>query len=170
MIPHEENIQQYQGDNPRCFFLVFLHSLGWKNSRMTEINYQQPHKNPFSQQLTHVPTHPELSFWNTCLTKKKGDLTLPLNSPLKANWFSGFPSGTLYLLNQSTVASKYPGFILLTSSMSGGGHGVCQPETVTEFTELQHLCGSAELFRAAPLSAPSQAALATFQTGFLKTQ
>ena len=29
-----------------------------------------------------------------------------LNSTLNANSFSGFPSGTLYLLNQSTVASK----------------------------------------------------------------
>lgn len=44
--------------------------------------------------------------------------TLSLNSPLKANWFSGFPSGTLYLLNQSTVASRYPGFSRLTSSIS----------------------------------------------------
>lgn len=43
--------------------------------------------------------------------------TLSLNSPLKANWFSGFPSGTLYRLNQSTVASRYPGFSRLTSSI-----------------------------------------------------
>lgn len=52
---------------------------------------------------------------------KSGDPTLSLNSPLKANWFSGFPSGTLYLLNQSTVASKYPGFSLLTSLISTQG-------------------------------------------------
>lgn len=48
--------------------------------------------------------------------------TLSLNSPLKANWFSGFPSGTLYLLNQSTVASRYPGFSRLTSSISAKTH------------------------------------------------
>lgn len=44
--------------------------------------------------------------------------TLSLKSPLKANWFSGLPSGTLYRLNQSTVASRYPGLFCLTSSMS----------------------------------------------------
>lgn len=44
--------------------------------------------------------------------------TLFLNSPLNANWFSGFPSGILYILNQSTVASRYPGLSLLTSSIS----------------------------------------------------
>lgn len=44
--------------------------------------------------------------------------TLSLNSPLKANWFSGFPSGTLYRLNQSTVASRYPGLFRRTSSIS----------------------------------------------------
>lgn len=44
--------------------------------------------------------------------------TLSLKAPLKANWFSGLPSGTLYRLNQSTVASRYPGLFRLTSSMS----------------------------------------------------
>lgn len=48
----------------------------------------------------------------------KNEDTLSLNSPLKANWFSGFPSGTLYLLNQSSVASRYPGLSRLTSSIS----------------------------------------------------
>lgn len=33
-------------------------------------------------------------------------ITLSLNSSLNPNWFSGFPSGTLYFLNHSTVASK----------------------------------------------------------------
>lgn len=32
--------------------------------------------------------------------------TLSLNSSLNPNWFSGFPSGTLYFLNHSTVASR----------------------------------------------------------------
>lgn len=41
-----------------------------------------------------------------------------MNSPSNANWFSGLPSGTLYRLNQSTVASRYPGFSRLTSSIS----------------------------------------------------
>lgn len=44
--------------------------------------------------------------------------TLSLNSPLNANWFWGFPSGTLYLLNQSTVASRYPGLSRLISLIS----------------------------------------------------
>lgn len=48
----------------------------------------------------------------------KCHLTLFLNSPLKANWFSGFPSGTLYILNQSSVACRNPGLSLRTSSMS----------------------------------------------------
>lgn len=46
------------------------------------------------------------------------NVTLSLKSPLKANWFSGFPSGTLYRLNQSTVASRYPGLFRRTSSIS----------------------------------------------------
>lgn len=44
--------------------------------------------------------------------------TLFLNSPSKANWFSGLPSGTLYIRNQSSVACRYPGFSLRTSSIS----------------------------------------------------
>lgn len=48
------------------------------------------------------------------------NLTLSLNSPLNPNWFSGFPSGTLYFLNHSTVASKWPGRLFRTSSIPEG--------------------------------------------------
>lgn len=61
--------------------------------------------------------------------------TLSLKTPLKANWFSGLPSGTLYRLNQSTVASRYPGLFCRTSSMPAShqreqntlkvGNGLC---------------------------------------------
>ncbi len=56
--------------------------------------------------------------------------TLSLNSPSKANWFSGFPSGTLYLLNQSKVASRYPGLSRLTSSISATNQQQRRPEAI----------------------------------------
>lgn len=39
-----------------------------------------------------------------CNAKSRG-----FASPLKANWFSGLPSGILYILNHSTVAFNKPG-------------------------------------------------------------
>lgn len=92
----------------KIFYYLFISEL--------QFDRTDPYSISIVYSLKHVPTFSKIQ--QKYCEQKFRRCTLSLNSPLKANWFSGFPSGTLYLLNQSTVASRYPGLSRLTSSIS----------------------------------------------------